>query len=135
MASVDIQEQEYAGPRQDRLGLGLFIFHIAVSLYILFGWLSYPGTGLYFYVILLPAIAAQWHFNQGCCVINNFETWLRTGRWRDPCNREEGAFLMMICEWWWGVRPHPRILDRLSYGVVGVLWTLAMVHLSWHLAA
>ncbi len=129
MASIDIQE--YAGPRQDRLGLGLFIFHLLVSLYVLTGWMTDPGRGLALYVFLLPAIAAQWRFNRGSCVINNFESWLRNGRWHDSANREEGAFLLMLSEWLFRTRPAPRFLDRLSYSVLLALWLLGITRLGW----
>ena len=127
MASIDIQE--YAGPRQDHLGWGLFIFHIGVSLYILFGWMLTAGLGLY--LVLLPAIGVQWHFNQGSCVINNFESWLRTGHWRDPQSKEEGTFLLMICEWALRTRPSQALLDRVSYGLLLALWLTGFSRLVW----
>ncbi|MSP95396.1 MAG: hypothetical protein EXR00_09010 [Alphaproteobacteria bacterium] len=129
MASIDIQE--YAGPRQDRLGLGLFIFHIVVSLYVLFGWVM-PSL---VYLVLLPLIGLQWRFNQGCCVINNFESWLRTGHWRDPDSKEEGTFLLMLCEWLGRVRPEPKVLDRTSYGTLTVLWLFGFGRFMWLAAA
>jgi hypothetical protein len=127
MAYINIQD--YAGPRYDRLGLSLFIFHIGVGCFVLAGWLIASFAALVFYLVLLPGIAVQWWFNRGCCVLNNLESWLRSGRWRDPMNREEGAFLAMLFDWLFGARPSRAALDRLSYTVVLLLWLLGLGHL------
>ena len=132
MASIDFEDRfARVGPRLDGLGLGLFIFHIFVSVYVLIGWFVSSGPALLFYLFLLPLIAAQWRLNRGCCVINNVESWLRSGHWHDPCNREEGAFLLMLSDWLFRVRPNPKDLDRLSYATVLLLWLLAFSHFSW----
>lgn len=36
----------------------------------------------------------------------------------------------MISDWLFAIRPSPAALDRLSYGVVFVLWLLALGHIS-----
>ena len=129
MASIDIHEQ--AGPRTDHFGLPCFIFHLAVGGFVMAGWLISSFDTLMFYLVLLPAMATQWAVNRGSCIINNLESWLRTGNWHDPQNREEGGFLLMICEWLFAMRPSPVVLDRLSYGVVFFLWLLGLGHISW----
>lgn len=129
MSSIDIQES--AGPRRDHLGLSCFIFHLALGAFVLMGWLISSVAGLTFYLLLLPAMAAQWVVNEGACVINNVETWLRTGLWRDPEKGEDGRFLTMICEWLFAMRPDPAAVDRFSYSTVFLLWLLALGHLSW----
>jgi hypothetical protein len=129
MASIDIQES--SGPRRDSLGLSCFFFHLLVGAFVLAGWLISSYEGLIFYLVLLPAMATQWAINRGSCIINNLESWLRTGRWRDPANNEEGGFLLMICDWLFTIRPSPIALDRLSYAVVLFFWLLALGHFSW----
>ena len=104
------------------------IFHMAVGAFVLGGWLITSAEGLLFYLLLLPAMAIQWAVNQGSCVINNIETWLRTGRWRDQENGEDGRYLMMLCDWLFTTRPDPMALDLLSYSVVLVLWLLGLDH-------
>jgi hypothetical protein len=134
MASIDVQEanvQGIGGPRTDRLGLTCFLFHLAVGAFTLTGWLISSYGTLLFYMVLLPAVAAQWAVNRRSCIINNLESWLRTGQWHDPRNCEEGGFLLMISDWLFAVRPSPAVIDRLSYGVVFVLWLLAFGHMSW----
>ena len=137
MASTDFDHRLTlaAGPRSDRLGLSFFLAHLLISTYVLLGW-GIPSTpALLFYTVLLPAIATQWHVNRGCCVINNLESWLRSGRGRDPDNKEEGAFLSMLSDWLFRVRPHPVLLDRFSYATLLMLWLLAFSHLSWRAMA
>jgi hypothetical protein len=128
MASIDFEE--YSAPPTDRLGVGLLSIHLAIGSYVMSGWIVPSAAGLVFYLLLLPIIAAQWHFNQGCCVLNNLESRLRFGTWRHPGNKQEGAFLLMLCDWFLRVRPHPQTLDRLSYGVVAVLWFAGFGHLT-----
>ncbi len=98
---------------------------------MLFGWVM-PSL---VYLVLLLLIGLQWRFNQGCCVINNFESWLRTGHWRDPDSKEEGTFLLMLCEWLGRVRPEPKVLDRTSYGTLTVLWLFGFGRFMWLAAA
>ena len=130
MASVDIQPGGFhdntamAGPRTDHLGRGLFTFHAIVGLYLLFGWLVPEALALAVYLVLLPAVAVQWLLNGGSCILNNFETWLRHGRWRDPRNPEEGGFLSMLSHWLFRWGPSRATLDALSYSAVAMLWLL-----------
>jgi len=129
MASIDIQETP--GPTRDRLGVSCLIFHLAVGAFVLIGWVISSYEMLMFYLVLLPAMATQWAINKGSCIINNFESWLRSGHWRDPANPEEGGFLLMLCEWMFAMRPNSAFLDGFSYAVVVLLWLLALGHISW----
>jgi hypothetical protein len=129
MASIDIQEA--VGPRKDGLGLTCFFFHLAVGAFTLTGWLISSYGILMFYMMLLPAMAAQWVVNRRSCIINNLESWIRTGHWHDPQNCEEGGFLLMLSDWFFAVRPSPVAIDRFSYCVVFALWLLALGHMSW----
>jgi len=133
MASIDYDDRRewQAGPRTDRIGLSFFIAHLAIGVYVLFGWIISPPPALAFYLLLLPLMATQWYVNRGSCVVNNFESWLRSGRWRNPANPEEGGFLLMLCQWFFRVRPHPLVLDRFSYATVIILWLLAASRFSW----
>jgi hypothetical protein len=129
MASIDVQERE--GWRKDGLGLSFLVLHLSIGGFVLTGWLISSFEALVFYLILLPLMAAQWVFNQRSCLINNFETWLRTGRWRDPCaNPEEGRFLEALFDRLFALRPLPGAMDRLSYATVVLLWLLGLGHLS-----
>ena len=129
MAVVDLEER--TGPRKDGLGVSLFVFHLTVGGFVLAGWLISSYEALTLYLVLLPAMAAQWCVNRGSCMLNNLESWFRTGRWRDDQNPEEGGFLIMLCDWLFATRPSPPTVDRFSYSVVLFLWLLALGHFSW----
>ena len=133
MASIDFHDRDECrvGPRLDGLGLSFLSSHLAIGAYILFGWITSSPPALAFYLLLLPAIATQWYVNRGSCVMNNVESWLRGGRWRDPTNAEEGGFLLMLSQWLFRIRPHPLVLDRFSYVAVFILWLLAASRFSW----
>jgi len=133
MSSIDFDDRRecQTGPRMDGIGLGFLITHLGIGGYVLLGWLISPEPALTVYLVLLPAMATQWYVNRGCCVMNNIESWLRSGRWRDPNNPEEAGFLLMLCHWLFRARPHPVVLDRFSYATVLVLWLLAASRFSW----
>jgi hypothetical protein len=127
MASIEFQQR--AIPKKDGLGLSFFIFHSGVGGFVLAGWLISSFEALLVYLLLLPAMALQWAVNRRSCIINNLESWIRTGQWRDPHNCEEGAFLLTICESVFAVRPGRVALDRVSHGTVLSLWLLGLGHI------
>lgn len=139
MASVDFEDprlRDLSGrctptaPRADALGIGLFLFHVAVGAYLCFGWLVPMAFALAFYMVVLPVVAVQWLLNKGSCVLNNFESWLRHGRWRDPRNGEEASWLAMLAHWLFRWTPSRSTLDTISYATVAGLWILAFAHFS-----
>jgi len=128
MASIDFDES--AGLPTDRLGVGFLGFHLLVGSYVMTGWIVSSIAGLAVYLLLLPLMAAQWRFNRGSCVLNNLESRLRFGAWRHPHNKQEGAFLLMLCDWLFRLRPDPVRLDQVSYGVIAILWLVGAGHLT-----
>jgi len=82
--------------KRDALGSVCFYLHFAVMIYIVIGWLVPVAAMLVFYLCFLPAVAIQWQFNKNSCVLNNVESLIRSGQWRDPHNKEEGAWLLTL---------------------------------------
>ena len=80
----------------DRVQFWSFAIHVAVLVYVSLGWLISWRIGLYFYMLLLPMIPLQWLLNGGCSIVNNIENLLRLGRWHDPKNHFEGAFISRL---------------------------------------
>lgn len=119
------------GPRSDVLGSALLTLHLAIGLFILLGWALPSQTALLFYVAFVPTVMMQWVFNRGTCIINNLETCLRTGRWRDPSNPEEAGFVRMLGAWWFGLCLSRGQIDAISYSVSMAVWLLGIVHLNW----
>jgi hypothetical protein len=129
MSSVDVQERECS--RKDGLGLSFLALHLSIGGFVLTGWLISSFEALIIYIVLLPLMALQWIINERSCLINNVETWLRTGRWRDSSvNPEEGHFLETMFNRFFALRPGPGAMDRLSYAAVVLLWLLGLGHLS-----
>ena len=125
---VDIRRRK--GPKPDYVGISFFAFHLGVSAYILFGWIVPSASALMFYLLLLPVVAMQWMVNHSSCVINSLESFLRTGRWRDASNPEEGRFVSMIVYWLFGIALRRSHTDILCYTLLMGLWFLALAHLS-----
>ena len=114
---------------RDLLGNVCFYHHFAVMIYIVVGWLVPLHAALIFYLVFLPGVAMQWWVNKNSCVLNNIESLLRTGRWRNPSNREEGAWLATLADDALGIKATPLQVDIFTYCVLALLWGLAFWHL------
>jgi hypothetical protein len=115
--------------RRDALGKAFLLLHIAILVYILIGW-ALPQVA--FYVVFLPLMALHWPLNRNTCALNNLESLIRTGRWRDPRNCEEGAWLQTLILSVTGVTLTVRRTDLISYSLLTLLWALGLWHwLAW----
>jgi len=133
--SPDNEELRVAGARRDALGTACFVLHFAIMLYIVLGWVAPWRGALLFYAGFLPAVAIQWLFNKNSCVLNNLESLIRTGSWRDPANEEEGAWLLTLARDTLGLRATPAQMDVFIYIVLACLWGLGLAHLlGWQTA-
>jgi len=121
----------HAAEKRDALGTLCFYLHFAVMIYIVTGWLAPFSAALIFYLCFLPAVAVQWQFNKNSCVLNNFESLLRSGRWRDPNNTEEGAWLQTLALNVTGILFKPWQMDAFTYFIIAVLWSAGLSHLLW----
>ncbi|GAA0524871.1 hypothetical protein [Rhizomicrobium palustre] len=115
-----------AHPR-DLLGRVFFAVHILVVVYSLTAWAFRPG--LVVYVFFVPLMVLHWPLNRGACILNNLENLLRNGRWRNPANREEGAWVRCLIVDGTGLDLTPHQIAVISYGVVGLCWLLGVLHL------
>ena len=118
-----------AAGERDALGWFCFVHHLAVMVYIVVGWLFPSRAALLFYVAFLPAVAFQWRFNKDACILNNIEALIRTGQWRDPTNREEGAWLLTLARESLGLPVTALQIDIFTYAVMVLLWLLGFGHL------
>jgi hypothetical protein len=115
-------------PKRDILGWGCFVIHVAFLIFIVTGWMLRPV--LIVYLVFLPLMVLQWRLNKGTCILNNLESLIRTGRWRNPANIEEGAWMKTLVYSATGLNFTVAQLDRITYSVMAVLWALALWHLS-----
>ena len=118
-----------AAAKRDLLGNFCFYFHFAIMIYIVVGWAVPLRAALAFYLAFLPAVALHWQINKNACVLNNIESWLRTGAWRDPNNREEGQWLLTLVRDVTGLEFTPAQMDAFTYCVLAMLWGLGLWHL------
>jgi hypothetical protein len=127
--TISPEEDQVAVAGRDALGNACFYLHFAIMLYIVLGWLAPSGVALTFYVCFLPAVATQWLFNKNSCILNNIETLIRTGRWRNPDNAEEGAWLLTLARSTLGIRVTHAQMDMFIYAMLVALWGLGLAHL------
>jgi hypothetical protein len=115
--------------KRDVLGKVCFYLHFAVMLYIAFGWAIPLHGALLFYLCFLPCVVAQWALNKNSCILNNVESLLRSGRWRDAGNEEEGAWLVTLVRSALGLNVRPAQMDAFIYCALLALWGLGLTHL------
>jgi hypothetical protein len=120
-----------AAEARDALGSFCFYLHFAVMIYIVLGWGVPYRPALLFYIAFLPAVALQWQFNKNSCILNNLESLARTGQWRDPHNKEEGAWLLTLARSVTGIAFQPWQIDVFTYLVLVALWAAGLSHLLW----
>ena len=122
--------QDNAPPKRDTIGTICFYHHIAMMLYIVLGWTAPWRDALIVYLVFVPSVIAQWRLNNNTCVLNNIESLMRTGKWRNPKNREEGAWLHTLITDKTGVPISKFQLDIIMYSVMAALWGVGFWHLN-----
>lgn len=105
----------------------LKVFHWVVVVYNLTGWLATSATWLTVYLVFVPIMVIHWRLNNNSCILNNVESWIETGKWRDEANLEEGAFVRTAVLKILGWAPSEKVFDRLIYVLMAALWTVAFV--------
>jgi hypothetical protein len=116
--------------KRDLLGHFCFYLHFAVMIFIVTGWIDPWRPGLYIYLAFLPLVVLQWQVNRDSCLLNNVEGWLRNRRWRNPENKEEGAWFLNMVRDTTGITLTPAQANAVNYGVVILLWLIALWHLT-----
>lgn len=102
--------------------------HYAILAWGVVGW-AIPSNGwLLAYLVAMPLIAVQWLVNRNTCVLNNLESWIATGRWRDATDAGQGGFIAGVFQRVTGWRPSSRATDAISYGLLAVFWVLGAIH-------
>jgi hypothetical protein len=115
--------------KRDALGQVCFVLHFLPLIYVVTGWLAPWRGALIFYLVFLPAMFLQWKLNKSSCVLNNIESLIRTGRWRNPSNREEGAWLRTLVNDKTGWNLSRRQMDAFINGVMLLFWGLGFARL------
>jgi hypothetical protein len=107
------------------LSFGCHYLHMAILLFILLGWLiPVPGV-LMVHMVFVPSLIVIWYFNGGSCPLNNIENWLTKRVWRDPDNREEGSFVLVVVETYLGIKTTQKMMDMVTYAIMALAWLLS----------
>jgi hypothetical protein len=116
--------------KRDALGQFCFVVHFLPLIYVVTGWLAPWRGALVFYLAFVPAMFLQWRLNKSSCVLNNIESLIRTGRWRDPANREEGAWLRTLVNNKTGWNWERAQIDIVIHSAMALFWFLAFASLQ-----
>lgn len=118
--------------KRDVMGNAFFYHHFVMMIYIVLGWAIPLRPLLWFYVFFIPSVVLQWRMNKNTCVLNNIETFIRTGRWRSAPgkNTEEGGWLWTLArdKTGWDI-PHIA-MDVFIYALMGTFLILGLSHLE-----
>ena len=104
--------------------------HMALVFYGLLGWLIPSEPWLIVHLIFIPGLIAVWRMNDGVCPLNNLESFLTTGSWRNRANVEEGGFIRAIVIRYLELEPTQQQMDSVTYGIMAFVWLLSWVHLA-----
>jgi len=118
------------GPAATALRVTCHAHHLALVLYGLLGWLIPSVPWLIAHLTFIPALLVVWRVNAGTCPLNNLESFLTTGSWRSAANPEEGAFIRMSVERYLKFRITQELTDRITYGLMALVWGLSWLHLA-----
>jgi hypothetical protein len=116
--------------KRDALGQFCFVVHFLPLIYVVTGWLAPWRGALLLYLVFVPAIFLQWRFNQSSCILNNLESLIRTGRWRNPANREEGAWLRTLVNDKTGWNCSRAGMNAVIHSAMLLFWLAALARLQ-----
>ena len=116
--------------KRDVMGNAFFYHHFAMMLYIVGGWSIPFKPALWFYVFFIPSVVLQWRLNRNTCIINNIETMIRTGKWRNVQNTEEGGWLWTLARRLTGWDISHFAMDVFIYCLMGTFLLLGLSHLK-----
>jgi hypothetical protein len=126
-------ELESAIPRapqkRDALGQFCFVIHFLPLIFVIVGWLAPWRGALLFYLLFLPGMFLQWRLNRDSCIFNNIESLIRTGKWRNRSNREEGAWLRTLVNDKTGWKLSRRQIDTSINAALVTFWSLGFSRL------
>lgn len=104
---------------------------MGLVIFVLTAWLLPVTAILQAHIAFVPLLVVTWALNGNSCPLNNIETWLTKGTWRDDMNREEGSFLVVAVETYLKLHPTQRQMDMITYALMAVAWSLSLAHLSY----
>ena len=123
-------EPVITGPAAAILSRACHIIHVALVVFVLAGWLIPIRQVVITHLAFVPVLILTWLLNRNTCPLNNLESRLLTGVWRNEENREEGSFLLVLVESYLRLHPTQRTMDAITYALMAFCWLLSVGHLS-----
>ncbi|MGF1493501.1 MAG: DUF2784 family protein [Microcoleaceae cyanobacterium] len=106
---------------------GLKFSHLAILLFICFGW-ALPNPFLWqIHLIFVPLTVLQWQFNQGTCILTNWEN--RLAGASAAKSQQQGQFTRSLLSRCCNPLPSDRTLKFIIYGVILLAWSLSGIRL------
>lgn len=112
-----------------RLAIALLKFlHLSVLLFILCGWLFPSPLFWQIHLAIVPLTVLQWQFNQGTCILTNWENALR-GEVKDR-QEQQGQFIKGLLSRCYNPLPSDRAIQLAIYATMGIAWTISVLRLA-----
>ncbi len=115
---------------------GIALLHYSLIPVMLLAWMVPSSTVLIAHLIAVPLLVLQWRLNGDVCLLNNVESWLRRGRWRDKADPDQGQWIRGIVARLTGIQLGPRGVSILVNSLLALSWSFSWVHLArlegWH---
>lgn len=102
----------------------LSALHLAIVLFVLFGFLFHSRSVLIFHLVFLPILILHWRTNAGVCYITQLQNKIEP----NVKSKEElkGGFSEAIITKLTGHKPAPAQLKKIIYGLMIVSWMLSL---------
>lgn len=93
------------------------ILHLAILVFIVFGWISSNQFFLIIHIISVPLVILQWKLNKGNCLLTDFEASLKRKKYIEITNSEVG-FVKNILKLFLKDLPSDKQIMFLMYGIM-----------------
>ncbi|MDY7022300.1 MAG: DUF2784 family protein [Cyanobacteriota bacterium] len=101
--------------------------HILILFFVMFGWLIPSQVWRIIHLIFIPAMIVQWQFNQGTCILTNFENKLRGETAQKQ--QQQGQFIKGLLGKYFQPLPSDQIIKNLIYGIITTSWLFSWIGL------
>lgn len=96
----------------------LWLLHMAVLGFVIFGWLLPPGPWLYSHLVFLPLMMIHWKTNDDRCILTVLEAGLRQKVSTGDRAAEGPPFVASLIASVTGKTPPENLLNRFIYTLV-----------------
>ena len=102
----------------------LSALHLAIVLFVLFGFAFQSRSVLIFHLIFLPILILHWRTNAGVCYITQLQNKIEPIV--KPKEELKGGFSEAIIMKLTGRKPTPSQLKKIVYGLMIISWMISL---------